>query len=403
MLLKSCKYVVTQNPKHEILEDVDIIIQGNRIAAIGKDLAKKHPKEKAIDCSGRIVMPGLVNCHTHLGMSGMRGLNDDEELKEWLKEIIDAEHNRTHKQIVDEARIGVREALRTGTTTACDMYHPADAAVQAAEELGLRLIACPAYFNAHSSDGEIEKYLPAPRQSTVTVGLGPHSIYGVDERFLRKIREYATAHRMLIHIHVAETRKERVECKQEHGMLPVEYLEHLGFLGPDVLIAHAVWLTKGELDILAKRKAKVVHCPQSNMKLAGGGVLPLREMKERGITVCLGTDSTASNNSLDMFREMHVCALLHKHHYWDPTIADAQTVLDMATLDGAKALGIDAGSIDVGKLADIITLDASDENLQPVRKERIVSHIVYAANGMNVSEAIVDGKLLLKEKKFVAA
>jgi 5-methylthioadenosine/S-adenosylhomocysteine deaminase len=185
-------------------------------------------------------------------------------------------------------------------------------------------------------------------------------------------------------------------------MLPVEYLDHIGFLGPDVLIAHAVWLTKRELDILAKRNVKVVHCPQSNMKLAGGGVMPLREMRERGITVALGTDSAASNNSLDMFREMHTCALLHKHHYWDPTAAAAQDVLDMATVQGAKVLGNDRiGSIEEGKLADVITLDATELNLQPLKKERIISHLVYAANGCNVAEVIVDGKLLLKDRKFV--
>jgi 5-methylthioadenosine/S-adenosylhomocysteine deaminase len=400
-MIISCKYLITQNKKREILEDIDVLIKENKILQIGKNLHKQHPTENILDCKDRIVMPGLVNAHTHLGMSGMRGYSDDKELAQWLKEIIAAEHTRSQKEIDREAILGVREALRTGTTTICDMYDPAQSAIKAAK-IGIRLVNTPSFFTAHRklSAEDIPKMLEKKVPSTITQGLGPHSIYGTDEKFLREIREYATKHAMLIHIHVAETRKERVECKQKTGMLPVQYLEHIGFLGPDVLMAHSVWLTKGELDSIAKRNVKIVHCPQSNMKLAGGGVMPLREMHERNIIVALGTDSTASNNSLDMFREMHTCALLHKHHYWDPTIADAQTVLDMATINGAIALDINAGSIEPGKLADIITIDITHENLQPVKKERLVSHLIYAANGMNVAEVIVDGKVIIEKGKF---
>jgi 5-methylthioadenosine/S-adenosylhomocysteine deaminase len=402
MLLSNCRYAVTQNKSREVLEHVDILIEGNQIKEIAKHTNKTQAKS-TIDCSNKIVMPGLVNAHTHLGMSGMRGLNDDEELASWLKDIIAAEHKRSHKEILAEAELGIKEALRTGTTTVCDMYDPADVAVEAAKKFGIRLVNTPAFFTAHRKLEAKDiahftdfKNLP----STITIGCGPHSIYGTDESFLRSVREHATKHQMLIHIHVAETRKERVECKHKTGFLPVEYLEHIGFLGPDVLIAHAVWLTKGELDILARRQVKVVHCPQSNMKLAGGGVLPLKEMQERNITVALGTDSAASNNSLDMFREMHTAALLHKHHYWDATAADAQTVLDLATVNGAKALNLNIGSLEPGKLADIITLDLADENLQPINKDRVISHLVYAANGLNVVDVIVDGKLILKDRKF---
>lgn len=405
MLLRNCRYLVTQNAARDILERVDVLVQDNRIKEIGKGLARRFPKEKMIDCTERIVMPGLINAHTHLGMSGMRGFSDDKELAAWLAEIIEGEHARTRKKILAEAVLGVRESLRMGTTCCCDMYSPGDVAAEAAEKLGIRLVNCPAFFTAHHalSASDIAKHLPAKRYpSTISMGLGPHSIYGTDEGFLKAIRAFATKHKMLMHIHVAETRKERVECKGRTGLLPVEYLDSIGFLSPNVLIAHAVWLTKGELDILAARGVKVVHCPQSNMKLAGGGVMPLREMHERGIVVALGTDSTASNNSLDMFREMHTAALLHKHHYWDATVAPAQTVLDMATRDGARALGLaDLGSIEPGKLADIITLDATDINVQPLAKERIVSHLVYSASGLNVSEVIVNGKLLLRDKKFL--
>jgi 5-methylthioadenosine/S-adenosylhomocysteine deaminase len=400
MLLHNCKYVVTQNAKREILENVDILIENDRIVGIGKGLKSK---DEIIDCSQRIVMPGLINCHTHLPMSDMRGLSDDEELHEWLAKVIAAEKKGTAKDRESAAELGVREALRTGTTTVCDHYWDREASIAAAK--GIRMFYFADFFTAHHalSAEEIPGMLPKSHVATISVGMAPHSIYGTDEKFLRAARAYATKHNLLLHMHVAETRKERAECKQTHGRLPVEYLEQIGFLGPDVMIAHAVWLTKGELDILAKHKVSVVHCPQSNMKLAGGGVMPLREMQERGINVALGTDSVASNNSLDMFREMHVAALLHKHHYWDPTVADAQNILDMATRNGAKALHReDLGSIEESKKADIVMLDATDANLQPVEKHRLISHITYAANGFNVAETIVDGKLLLREKRLLS-
>lgn len=401
MLLKNCRYVVTQNAKREILRDVDILIKDNHIERIGKNL-KGTP---VINCKDRIVMPGLINCHTHIGMSFMRGISDDKELGLWLNDIITAEHKASKKEIEQGACIGLREAIRTGTTTVCDHYWEHDASPKIAAKLGIRLYFFQDFFTAHHEldASQIPKLLPDAKEwpGTIKLGLAPHSIYGTTEKFLRHARTYASEHKLLLHTHVAETRKERVECKAKTGKLPIEYLESLGFLNGDVMVAHAVWLTKGELDTLAKRKASVVHCPQSNMKLAGGGVMPLREMQERGINVALGTDSTASNNSLDMFREMHTAALLHKHHYWDGAAADAQSVLDMATINGAKAIHMpDLGSIENGKLADIITLDATDENLQPVDEKRIVSHIVYAANGLNVSEVIVDGNIVVRNKQL---
>jgi len=313
----------------------------------------------------------------HLGMTGLRGISDDKELEPWLKDIVAAEHMLSDKEILSGAHFGVVECLRTGTTTVCDMYDPMDVSIAAAKALGIRLVNLPNFFTVHRTldAQEIPTLVPSLRglPSTITQGIAPHSIYGTDEKFLRAVTTYAAKESLLVHIHVAETRKERVMCKQKTGFLPVEYLNHIGFLHSNVMIAHAVWLTKHELDLLAKHEVKVV------------------------------TDSTASNNSLDMFRAMYVTALLHKHHYWDPTVANAQTVLDMATRNGARAIGRekDLGSIESGKIADIITLDLHDANLMPIDKKRVVSHLVYAAQGLNVAEVIVDGKLLLKEKMFV--
>ncbi|MDD9952711.1 MAG: amidohydrolase [Candidatus Woesearchaeota archaeon] len=394
MLLKNCRFLVTQNDDREILEDVDVKIEGNQIAEIGNNL---HD-DAIIDCSNKIVMPGLINCHTHLGMTTLRGISDDKELEPWLKEIVDAEKKLTTEDIETGVHLGITEAIRTGTTTVLDMYDPIEPSINAATTMGMRMLAMKGYFAAHGNDMTIT--LPEGNE-LATVGLAPHSIYGVTEDFLKEASAYAATKNTQLHIHVAETRKERVACKKKHGKLPIEYLERIGFLSEHVSLAHCIWLTKGELDTIAKANTKVVHCPQANMKLAGGGVMPLQEMLERQIIVGLGTDSVASNNSLDMFREMHVAALLHKHHYWSGEVAQAQTILDMATRNGAHITKTNTGSIQVGKLADIITLDCNDVNVQPIDKERVISHIVYAANGMNVADVLINGEVRVQNKELV--
>jgi 5-methylthioadenosine/S-adenosylhomocysteine deaminase len=333
-------------------------------------------------------------------MAGMRGISDDQELHHWLEKIFAAEANLTPTDIERASEQGMRESLRFGTTTVADMYFAPAAVAKAAERTGVRAIIGSTFLKGHPLAAH-DLALPHD-QNRISFAFAPHAIYTTDEQLLKDIRAEATKTKRRILIHVCETRQERADWKAKHGMLPVEWLEKIGFLGPDVLAAHCAWITKHELDILAKHHVNVVHCPQSNMKLAGGGVMPLREMRERHITPALGTDGVASNNALDMFREMHVCALLHKHHYWDPTVTSAQMILDMATVDGATALNMpDIGSIEKGKIADLITLDLTDINLQPHSKETILSHAVYAAQGLNVQDVIVDGKVLLQNKQFI--
>lgn len=395
MLLKNCRFVVTQDSERRILENTDVLLEGNKIRAIGQNLSGTD----ILDCSDRIVMPGLVNAHAHMAMTHLRGLSDDKELNEWLKDVWEYEKKFIDEDISKGAYLGIAESLRFGTTSVMDMFYRAAVSGEAAQNLGIRYIGAQSYAKDNPLSGEI--HLPRAISGRVGFCLGPHSIYQATEEDLRTVRRIAAQNNALVTIHLAETRKERAEFVRENGMLPVEYLDRIGFLGDDVLLVHCVWLTKRELDIIARRGCKVIHCPQSNMKLASGGVMPLQEMRSRGIAVALGTDSAVSNNSLDMFREMHTAALLHKQHYWDATAADAQHVLDMATLHGALALGIDVGSIVEGKLADIITLDCNDVNLLPLQRDRVVSHLVYAANGMNVAEVMVDGKLLVEGKVFV--
>jgi 5-methylthioadenosine/S-adenosylhomocysteine deaminase len=216
---------------------------------------------------------------------------------------------------------------------------------------------------------------------------------------LQWAKDFAEKNNSILHIHVAETRREQADSHKQHGLRVVEYLEKIGALSKNMLAAHCVWLTKNEIKLLADAQVKVAHCPVSNMKLASGGVAPLPEMFEAGIPVGLGTDGAASNNSLDMFETMKVCALLHKASRWDPTILAAQKVLDLATIEGATALGADReiGSIEVGKKADIILLDAKSPNLTPIHgKETIVSNLVYSTSSGNVDTTIVDGRILME-------
>lgn len=390
MLLKQCSYLVTQDAQRRILEDVDVLIEHGSIAKVGKGL---EASGEVIDCSGRIVMPGLINAHTHLAMGLLRGYSDDKELHDWLGDIWKKEEAMTDEEFYEGALAGCKESLRFGTTTVADMYHTIEPVARAAHEAGIRawLFPDPCIAFKEVPLSIVETLTKHYDGSLLTFGYGPHSIYTSDEAQLKELR--AAAKRKPVMIHLAETRKEQYECKQQRGELPAEYLSRIGFMNEATMLVHSVWLTKRELQLIADAGATVVHCPVSNMKLASGGVMPLKEMQERGITVGLGTDSVCSNNNLDMFEEMKVAALLHKQHYWDATVADAQTVLDMATVNGARCLGAadHIGSIEEGKRADIITLDPGI-HCTPLEKERVVSHLVYSANGNDVRDVIVDGK-----------
>lgn len=404
MLIRNASFIVTQNPKREIFQGASLRIEGNFIQEIGKLTAKKD--EEIIDATDCVVIPGLINAHTHLGMTLLRGYSDDKELHEWLNDIITEEKRQSEKGVYDGARLGCEESLLSGTTTLLDMYTPSEPCAKAASDTGIRVIICPAFFDAFMKISEEtlldfawqRKYDNHPR---VRIGYGPHSIYGCSGPLIQRIFSRAKETKRLMTIHMAETRKERYDCQKQHGKLPLQYLDSLGVLGPNVSLVHSVWLTKEEIRTIGKSGASCIHCPTSNMKLAGGGVLALREMQEAKVNVALGTDSTGSNNRLDMFSEMKMCALLQKHHYWDPTIASAQTVLDMATLHGAKALHMEkeTGSLEVGKKADIVIIPIT-HRMRPAMKERIVSHLVYSVEGSDVDTVIVDGIVKVRNKKL---
>ena len=410
MLIKNCSWLLTQNPKREVLRDCYVMIDDGRITEVGSG---SKNADVVIDAAGKIVLPGLINTHTHLSMVLLRGYADDMRLQDWLqKKIWPLEARLTPDACYRGALLGSAEMIMSGTTTFLDMYFNMEDVARAVKEAGLRGFLSYGVidlFDSAKANVEQEKtkkfydYVQSLGTSRVQFAIGPHAPYTCSPETLVWAKEFAVKNKVIDHIHIAETRKEQADFQKQHGARVVEYLDKIGALCDRMLAAHCVWLTKSEVTTLAKAGVSVGHCPVSNMKLASGGVAPLPEMFDAGMAVGLGTDGAASNNSLDMFETMKVCALLHKAHRWDATVLNAQKTFDLATIEGARALGIqnEVGSIEVGKKADIIMLDGHDPNLNPIHgKETVVSDVVYSASPANVHTTIVDGQVLMANRQL---
>jgi 5-methylthioadenosine/S-adenosylhomocysteine deaminase len=407
--------VITMN------SNVDMINSG--VLCIKKDtLAKIEPLEnhttlpegkKIIDARGGIIMPGLVNTHTHLPMALFRGLADDLPLSVWLnKHIFPAEANHIHPESVRlGALLSGAEMLLSGTTTCCDGYFFEDSVAAAVNDIGMRAILgqgiidfpAPGVPKPEDNVDNAIKFIQKwkDRSPLITPSMFCHSPYTCSEMTLKKAKDAAEGKGVLFQIHAAETKDEYTSIQTKHHTTPVKYLDKIGVIDQNTLLVHAVWLTDDDIEIIAKRRASVSHNPESNMKLASG-IAPVPALLKAGVTVGLGTDGCASNNNLDLFSEMDTAAKLHKVNTMDPTVMDAVTVLKMATIDGAKSLGLQdiIGSLEIGKKADVIIIDTRRPHLVPVYNP--VSHIVYAAQGSDVQDVIVNGKILLRNKELLA-
>jgi len=403
--------VVTQNQKREVLRDASVLVEDRVIKQIGQNV--KGAADAELDGSGKALLPGLVNTHTHLSMTLFRGYADDMQLQDWLgKKIWPLEAKLTGEGCFYGALLGSAEMIMSGTTSFVDMYFFMEDVARAADQAGLRgflsygMIDLFDQCKARTEQEKAKKfydYIADLANPRIRFALGPHAPYTCSTETLLWAKEFAEKHDAIFHIHVAETRKEQADFQKQFGMRVVEHLDKVGVLSKKMLAAHCVWLTKNEVGLLAKAGVSVAHCPVSNMKLASGGVAPLPEMFEANVPVGLGTDGAASNNTLDMFETMKVCALLHKAHRWDPTILNAQKVLDLATIEGARALGADReiGSIEVGKRADMILIDARAPNLNPIYgPETVVSDLVYSASSGNVDSTVVDGQVLMENRRI---
>ena len=391
----------------------DIFIEGNKIKKIGKSLNLKA--EEKIDGKGKkAVLPGFINCHTHAAMTLFRGYGDDLLLKEWLlKKIWPLEKKINEDDVYWGTKLAILEMIKTGTTCFNDMYWYGEAVIEAAKEMGLRTIVGPLIidFDKRGSKENFERIyqnFKSEKLDLIKLAVAPHSIYGTSKENLIWAKDFAKKENLILHIHLSETEEEVKGCLKLAKMRPVEYLEKIGFLDANCILAHSIWLNEKEIEILAKHTSNVVYNPCSNMKLASG-IFPYKKLKETGVNITLGTDGPASNNSLDIFLEMKFASLLQKIKEMDPTIAPAKEIFEIATKNGARALKINAGEIAEGKFADLILIDLNEvslipgHNLAPYRNEvsgaGLISDIVYSATGNCVSDVICNGKILMRDKK----
>jgi 5-methylthioadenosine/S-adenosylhomocysteine deaminase len=392
----------------EIIKEGIIATKNDKIIYMGKkSKAPRLRAEKIIDGHGKVAMPGLVNCHTHLAMTLFRGIAEDQPLEKWLKETIwPLEAKLKPRDIYDGALLGCLEMIKSGTTTFADMYFYEDHVAKTVEKAGLRAVLAQGILEAgvpRRGEKMLQDSVNFARRykgyayGRVTVQLGPHALYTCSPSLLAKVRQKASDLNVGIHMHLAESEETVNQTKQKHDLAEVELLEKIGFLDSDVLAAHCIHLTEKEMQLLAKHDVKVSYNPVANMKLAQGAA-KIKDLLDLGVTVGIGTDGPASNNNLDMFQSMKIATLLQKQYYKDPTVLPAQTVLKMATIDGAKALGLEktVGSLEVGKKADVILIDFKKPHLTPVHD--FYANIVYSASGSDVDTVIVDGKTLMENK-----
>jgi len=400
--------ILTQNSKRQQVHG-DIYIKDQEIVEISTKPISVEADYK-IDGKNKLVIPGLINTHTHIPMTLLRGYGDDMLLKDWLEERIwPVEAKLDNKSVEIGTKLGLLEMIASGTTTYLDMYFFEDTIGTVTEKVGLRGFLGFALIDSGTPEHSSEELMPKCEQfvrkwkdkNLITPTIAPHGTYTCGPETLQKSLEIANRYNAPLHIHCSEIREEVYDVQKKYGVRPVEQLRKYGLLCDKMILAHCGWITKNEIQDIKKGGAKVSHCPVSNMKIATGGYAPIPEMLEAQVPVSLGTDGAASNNVLDMFDTMKFCALIHKQHRWDPSVLPAQTVFDFATISGAKCLGVEKniGSIEEGKKADIVILDVHKPHLTP--QYDFVSHLVYAARGSDIITTIVNGKPLLLENEFL--
>ena len=383
----------------------DILIVDERIASVvpaGEGSEDVHADE-VVDCTGKAAAPGFVNMHTHAGMAMMRGIGEDIAFHEWLDRIWKVESNIDEEYVYHATKVACLEMIRTGTTTFNDHYWHMPMAHKAAMELGLRPVL--AYVICDRNDPEeserqkiqcremYDEYLKWNDHSVFAIAV--HAIYSVREEMIVWSVNFAREHGLKIHIHVSETQKEITDCMAQHGgMSPVEYLDSLGVLGPDVIAAHTLWLSDNDIRILGERGVTCVHNVNSNLKLASGYRFLYNELRDAGANICLGTDGCASSNNLDMLETMKTSAMIQKAWREDPSAMPLSELMDMATANGGKALGLDVGRIKPGALADILIVDTQNYNfLSPGSFE---ANLVYSAHSDCIDSVICNGRFIMR-------
>lgn len=403
ILIKNTTLVANEVKKGSVL------IEDDKIVDITSNKSFKGADE-VINGEGKVLIPGLVNTHTHLSMNLMRGLADDLPLDIWLNDHIwPVEAHLEGEHCYAGALLAALEMIKSGTTTCNDMYFFMDEVARAIDISGIRGLLCHGMIDLFDDEKRKGEFKETERiidkchntaDGRVKVALGPHTPYTCSTELLNWVRKKADEKGLKIHIHVSETEKEIEDSLNDKKKRPFEYLEDIKFLGPDVIAAHSVWLSGAEIALIKENNVKISHNPLSNMKLASG-ISPVSDLLANDVCVSLGTDGAASNNNLDLFQEMKTTSLLQKVRTLDPTVLPASEVLEMATINGATALGMEneIGSIEAGKKADLILVDMKAPHLTPYRNP--VSHLVYSAEGGDVSTVICNGQILMRDNEVV--
>jgi 5-methylthioadenosine/S-adenosylhomocysteine deaminase len=405
--------VVTMDGERHVIQNGGIAIKDGRIVEVGDAalMDLNYSSRQVIEAQGKVVIPGLINGHTHVPMTLFRGIADDLDLQEWLtKYIFPAEaKNVTEDFVRVGTRLGLAEMIRSGTTTYCDMYYFEDAIADETFKAGMRgvlgetVIDFPVADNKTNAEAMayVERFLNHWKGNALVVpAIAPHAPYTVSQDHLKAVRALSDRTGAPIVIHISETKREVDDSLKDKGASPIDYLNRFGFLNDRVIAAHVVWPTEAELSLLKKLGVGIVHNPQSNMKLASG-VAPVPAMLKADLPVGLGTDGAASNNDLNLWEEMDTAAKLHKLISKDPKVVSAQEAFELATIRGARALHLDKeiGSIEKGKRADIVIVDLDDLNQTPYYN--IYSDLVYSAKSSDVRTVIIEGRVVMRDRRLL--
>ena len=383
----------------------DILISDDKIAAIGECGSFEFPQDtEVVECSGKTAVPGFINMHTHAGMAMMRGVGEDISFHAWLDRIWEVEKNLSEEYVYHATKVACLEMVKTGTTTFNDQYWFMPMAYKAAIELGIR--PSLSYVVLDRSDPEESERQKVQCQqmyewaakwgNEALFMISIHAIYSVREEMIVWAADFARSHGLKIHVHVSETRKEVEDCLAQHGISPVEYLDKLGILGPDVIAAHTLWLSDKDVEILGRRGVTCVHNVNSNLKLASGYKFMYNELRDAGANICLGTDGCASSNNLDMLETMKTAAMIQKAWRDDPSAMPLDELMAMTTSNAAKALGIDAGRIEVGALADILLVDTDSYHF--LSSGSFEANLVYSAHSDSIDSVICGGRFVMKNR-----
>jgi 5-methylthioadenosine/S-adenosylhomocysteine deaminase len=406
--------VVTMDAQWRVIEDGAVAVRGDTIVAVGPRAAieSRYSAARRLDARGRLILPGFINTHTHAPMTLLRGIADDLTLQEWLeKYIFPAEaRNVTEDFVTWGARLAILEMIRGGTTTFADMYYFEDAIARAAQQAGMRAVLGETLIDFPAPDNKTREQALAYTEQflktwqgdpLIRAAVAPHAIYTNSEASLRNAVALARRYRAPLLIHVAESKREVDDARAKHGVSPVAYLENIGFLGPDVLAAHCIWLDAADIARLAKHEVGCAHNPSSNMKLASG-TAPVLEMLAAGVRLGLGTDGPAgSNNDLNLMEEMDLAAKLQKVTRMDPRALSARQALEMATIGGARALHLEKeiGSLEAGKKADLVLLQVSGAHAVPLYDA--YSQIVYALKASDVETVVIAGRVVMQNRRML--